>query len=162
VDCAYSSVIILVIGIIGITIFDLERKSLKSRILILSILFASFTVNAGNELAVTELSPDLLPVYESLVADSESTELVGKRLNLVLNLKFASEKYLLFSDTQIIVDDETKYYLIKWKFNADDVKEILGKSGVECTIQGTIIEVIKGPTSPGMPYVVAELESVEL
>jgi len=75
-------------------------------------------------------------------------------------LNFSSGKHLLFSDTQIIVDDETKYYLVKWKFNPDDTRAILGKSDVRCKVQGRIVEVIKGSTSPGMPYVVAELTSV--
>jgi hypothetical protein len=118
--------------------------------------------HAGNELDISELNPDLLPIYENLIADGESTELVGKRLNLSLKLKYSSERHLLFSDTQVTVDNETKYYLIKWKFNPNDIEEILGKSDVKCTIQGRIIEVIKGAISPGMPYVVVELESVEL
>lgn len=135
---------------------------MKVHILFLAFLFASLVAHAGNELAISGLNPDLLPIYESLIADGESTELVGKRLKLTLKLKYSSEKHLLFSDTQVTVDKETKYYLIKWKFNPNVIEEILGKSDVKCTIQGKIIEVIKGTVSPGMPYVVAELESVEL
>ena len=135
---------------------------MKSHVLSLAFFLITLAAHAGNDLAISGLNPDLLPIYESLVADGESTELVGRQLKLTLKLKFSSERYLLFSDTQITVDTETKYYLIKWKFDPNDIEDILGKSDVNCTIQGRIIEVIKGATSPGMPYVVAELESVEL
>ena len=135
---------------------------MKAQIYSLIFLLIPLAVCSGNESAVSKLNPDLVPVYESLIADGQSTELVGKLLELTLQLKFSSEKYLLFSDTQIIVDAETKYYLIKWKFGQNAIKAILGKSNIKCKVNGRIIEVIKGATSPGMPYVVAELISVEL
>ncbi len=135
---------------------------MKAQIFFLIFLLIPLAVRAGNESAVSKLNPDLVPIYESLIADGQSTELVGKLLELTLFLKFSSEKYLLFSDTQIIVDAETKYYMIKWKFGQNAIKAILGKSNIKCKVKGRIIEVIKGTTSPGMPYVVAELISVEL
>ena len=125
------------------------------------ILFASI-VHADDEIAIAGLHPGLVPIYESLIADGSSTALIGKSLELTFKLKFASEKYLLFWDTQITVDNQTKYYLIKWKFDPGDIEGILGMSNVECTIQGKIIEVVKGSTSPNMPYVIVEVESVEL
>ncbi len=135
---------------------------MKAQIFFLTFLLIPLAVHGGSESAVSELNPDLVPIYESLIADEQSTELVGKLLELTLQLKYSSERHLLFSDTQIIVDKDTKYYLIKWKFGQNDIKAILGKSNVKCKVKGRIIEVIKGATSPGMPYVVAELISVEL
>lgn len=128
------------------------------------LVFLLFTVSAygGNKLATSRLNADLLPLYESLTAAGPSTKLVGKRLELTLKLRHASDRYLLFTDTQIVVDKHTRYYLIKWKFKADDVKALLGKSNVMCKVKGTIVEVIKGATSPRMPYVVVELASAEL
>ena len=139
-----------------------RKTPMKAQIFFLIFLLIPLWVHGGNESAVSELNPDLVSIYESLIADGQSTELVGKFLELTLQLKYSSEKYLLFSDTQIIVDAETKYYLIKWKFDPNAIKGILGKSNVKCKVKGRIIQVIKGPTSPGMPYVVAELISVEL
>lgn len=135
---------------------------MKARILFLMVLFIPLTAHGGNESAVSELNADLVPIYESLIADGQPTELVGKLLELTLQLKIASEKYLLFSDTQITVDKETKYYLIKWKYNPGDIKAVMGRSNVECKVKARIIEVIKGATSPDMPYIVAELVSIEL
>ena len=135
---------------------------MKAQIFFLIFLLISPVVHGGNDSAVSELNPDLVPIYEGLIADGQSTELVGKLVEVTLQLKFSSEKYLLFLDTQIIVDTETKYYLIKWKFGQNAIKPILGKSNVKCKVKGRIIEVIKGATSPRMPYVVVELISVEL
>lgn len=69
---------------------------------------------------------------------------------------------MLFFDTLIVIDEDTKNYLIKWKFDQDDIQALLGKSEVKCRVAGKIIEVIKGATSPGMPYVVAEVVRVEI
>ena len=104
-----------------------------------------------------ELNADLVPIYEHLLADGQPTKLIWKIVDLTLKLKFSSDKHLLFSDTQIMVDKNTKYYLIKWKYNPTDFKTIIGKSNIECRVKAKIIEVVKGATSPNMPYIVAEL-----
>ena len=134
---------------------------MKTLIVILTLIFLSTMTHGGNKSSVMELNADLVPIYESLIADGQPTELIGKILELTLTLKFSSDKYLLFSDTQIIIDKNTKYYLIKWKYNPNDIKAIVGKSNIECKVKARIIEVVKGATSPNMPYIVAELLSVE-
>ncbi len=146
---------------VSILLVRAQKIPMKAQIFFLTFLLIPLAVHGGNESAVSELNSDLVPIYESLIADGQSTELVGKLLELTLHLTYSSERHLLFSDTQIVVDPETKYYLIKWKFGQNDIKAILGKSNVKCKVKGRIIEVIKGATSPGMPYVVAELISVE-
>jgi hypothetical protein len=129
---------------------------------ILVVLLVSLATYGGPGSATSELNVDLVPIYESLTKEERPTNLVGKRLNLTLTLKYASDRHLLFTDTQVVIDKDTKYYLIKWKFRPDDVQALLGKSSVRCKVNGRIVEVIKGPTSPGMPYIVVELMSVEL
>jgi hypothetical protein len=129
---------------------------------ILVVLLVSLTAYGEGGSAVSELNADLVPIYESLMKEGRPTNLIGKRLDLTLTLKYASDRHLLFTDTQVVVDKDTKYYLIKWKFRPDDVQALLGKSSVRCKVNGRIVEVIKGPTSPGMPYIVVELMSVEL
>jgi hypothetical protein len=129
---------------------------------ILIVLLVSLSAYGGSGPAISELNADLVPIYESLMKEERPTNLVGKRLNLTLTLKYASDRHLLFTDTQVVVDKDTKYYLIKWKFRRDDVQLLLGKSNVRCKVNGRIVEVIKGPTSPGMPYIVVKLMSVEL
>jgi len=135
---------------------------MKALIFQLIFFLLPLTAHSGNTLASSNLNADLIPIYESLLTEGQPTELVGKLLELNLKLKFSSEAYLLFTDTQIIVDKDTKYYFIKWKFNPNDIKAIVGKSNVKCKVKARIIEVIKGATSPGMPYIVAELINVEL
>jgi hypothetical protein len=128
---------------------------------ILVVLLVSLTAYGEGGSAVSELNADLVPIYESLMKEGRPTNLIGKRLDLTLTLKYASDRHLLFTDTQVVIDKDTKYYLVKWKFKPDDVKALLGKSNVRCKVNGRIVEVIKGPTSPGMPYIVVELMSVE-
>jgi len=129
---------------------------------ILLLLLIPLAANAAPGSATSQLNADLIPVYESLTGRARPANLVGKRVKLTLTLKHASDRYLLFSDTLIVVDRETRYYLIKWKFKPEDVASLVGKSNVKCKVTGRIVEVIKGPTSPRMPYIVVELLSVEL
>jgi len=134
------------------------------KIKIALVLFTLIPLVAHGDIAAEAkyLNPALAPIYNSLMADDDSSNLVGTVLDLSLNLKHASEKYLLFYDTQIVVDQQTRYYLIKWKFSSDDIKAIQGKTDVTCRVKGKIIDVVQGATSPGMPYIIVELLSVEL
>lgn len=129
---------------------------------ILVFMLLAVPAYGGNESATSRLNADLVPIYEGLTAPGPATNLVGKRLDLTLKLRHASDRYLLFADTQIVVDKETRYYLIKWKFRPENVEALLGKSDVTCRVKGRIVEVVKGPTSPRMPYLIAELLSAEL
>ena len=74
------------------------------------------------------LSQDYIPIWSQFTR--ALLQLIGKSLELTFKLKFASEKYLLFWDTQITVDNQTKYYLIKWKFDPRDIEGNLGMSNV--------------------------------
>lgn len=135
----------------------------EMKLLSLILTFLLFPIGVCGELktATAELNHDLIPVYESLRAEGPSSDLVGKRLKLNLNLKYASDRHLLFTDTRIVIDSKTSYYMINWKFKPDDIKALIGRSNVRCTVTGRIVDVIKGPTSPRMPYIVVELESIE-
>ena len=135
---------------------------MKSKLLLLILFFIPVATYGGSVAATQDLHPDLVPIYEKLISDKPSQQLVGTPLDLTLKLKHSSEKYLLFHDTRIIVDEVTKYYLIKWKFNANDIEAIIGKADVACRVNGRITEVVKGPTTPGMPYIVVELLNVEI
>lgn len=131
--------------------------------LLLSILFfIPIATYGGSVTATQDLHPNLVPIYEKLISDKQSQQLVGTPLNLDLKLKHSSKKYLLFHNTQIIIDEVTKYYLIRWAFKVTDVEAIIGKSDVVCRVKGKITEVVKGPTTPDMPYLVVELLNVEL
>lgn len=135
---------------------------MKSKIPLLILFLMPVTTDGSSFSATQDLHPDLIPVYEKLNSDKHSPQLIDTPLNLTLKLKHASEKYLLFHGTQIIIDEKTKYYLIKWKFSPRDIAPFVGKANVMCRVKGRIIEVVKGPTTPGMPYVVVELLNVDL
>lgn len=139
-----------------------QFTEMKTLTLVLTFLLISVAAHGEYESAISELNADLVSIYESLMAEGQPTNLVGKSLKLTLNLKYSSDRHLLFTDTQIIIDKNTRYYLVKWKFRPNDVKALFGKSNVKCKVNGRIVEVIKGATSPHMPYVVVELVSVEL
>jgi len=119
---------------------------MKTLTLVLTFLLISVAAHGEYESAISELNADLVSIYESLMAEGQPTNLVGKSLKLTLNLKYSSDRHLLFTDTQIIIDKNTRYYLVKWKFRPNDVKALFGKSNVKCKVNGRIVEVIKGAT----------------
>lgn len=131
-------------------------------ILILLFLLISVKVFAAYESAVSRLNSDLVPIYESLVTEGQGSKLVGKQLDLNLTLKHASDRFLLFTDTQIVLDKNTKYYLIKWEYEPNDITELVGKTDVVCKVKGRIVEVVSGAKASRMPYIIVELISVEL
>lgn len=135
---------------------------MKNFILILLFLSISVKAFATFELAVSGLNTDLVPIYESLVTAGQGSDLVGKKLELDLSLKHASERFLLFKDTQIVLDKNTKYYLIKWEYKLSDIRELLGKTEVVCKVKGRIVEVVSGEKASRMPYIIVELISAEL
>jgi len=133
-----------------------------NRTIFVALLAISNFVIAEQYPSLVEMNDDLKPIYERLIASNNPSEMVGEKIELDLSLKHASEKRLLFRSTHVIVDEKTKYYFIKWKFDPEKVRGLMGKSGVRCNIRGKIIEVIKGKISPGMPYIVVQVESVQL
>lgn len=134
------------------------------RILSFVPIFLAVSVNgyAADDSATSQLNPDLVPIYERLVAEGQGSDLVGKRIELRLHLRHASERFLLFSDTRVVLGKDTKYYLIKWKFEPTEIENFIGKSDVTCNVSGRIVEVVSGAKASGMPYIIVELISLEL
>lgn len=127
-----------------------------------ALLLIAASVAAGDDPAVSRLDPELVPLYRQLLAEAQRSELVGRQLTLKLDLKHASERLLLFSDTQIVVDSDTRYYLIRWQYDPEDVSALIGKTGIACRVSGRIVQVVANEISPRMPYLVVELQSVSL
>lgn len=117
---------------------------------------------AADDPAVALLNPELVPLYRQLAVDHHSEGLIGRRLVLNLRLKHASRSLLLFADTQIVVDDDTRYYLIKWQYQPDDITDLLGKADIACRVEGKILRVVWSAISPRMPYLIVELQTVSL
>ncbi len=112
--------------------------------------------------ATALLDNEIRPLYRDVANGTPATDIVGRTLDLSLDLRFCSEKHVLFKDTQVVVDEDTKYYFIKWTFDPAVVASLQGKKDVQCSVKGTITEVRRGETTPGMPHVIATLESVTL
>lgn len=106
------------------------------------------------------LNKSPLPLYESVVAGKPEAEIVGRTLDLSLTLRFSSEKHIRFEDTWIIVDRATTYEFIKWEFDPAVTAATVGKTGVKCSVTGKVERVERGATTPGMPYLIARLESI--
>ncbi len=128
------------------------------------ILLSAVCVHAeiGDEAATALLDPALIPLYRDVVEGKPEQEIIGRKLDLSLHVRFCLDTLALFSGTHVVIDEDTKYYFIKWQFEPDTVLAILGKAMVPCRVQGTVIEVCRDETTIGMPYVIASLESVTL
>lgn len=135
---------------------------MEKAIIVFICLTVPCLVNAEQYPSLVELNDDLVPIYERLIKSDDPNELIGERLELTLSLRHASEERLLFNDTRIIIDEKTKYYFVMWKFAPKKVAEVTGKSDIQCRIEGRIVAVVVGNISPGMPYIVVEVENVEL
>ena len=118
--------------------------------------------HATDEPTVSKLNSELIPIYEQLMTKGENASLIGQYVEAKLHLRHASERFLLFTDTQVVLDNGTNYYLIKWRFEPDDISDFIGKSDVICKVSGRVVEVVSGAKASGMPYVVVELLQLEL
>lgn len=135
---------------------------MKRPIVILLCLLFPCMINAEQYPSLIELDEGLVPLYEHLMEADDPSGLVGTDVALTLNLRHASEKRVLFNDTRIIIDEKTKYYFVMWKFDPEQVANIIGKLDIECKIEGRVVDVVKGSISPGMPHLIVEIDSVQV
>ena len=130
-----------------------------------SLLWAVWSAQAESN-RETRAQKDLLNdalkgLYQDVVSGVAETNIVGRAIDAHLSLLMCSDKHLLFEDTQIVVDKETKYNFVMWKFSETEVAAVNGgRQGLRCQVKGRIIEVRRGETTPGMPYVVAQLVQI--
>jgi hypothetical protein len=128
---------------------------------------AIFGLSCGRDRPVSDpvaalLNEGLVPVYRAVAGGEPESEIVGQRLDVTLGLRICTERRILFEDEMVVVDEDTKYHFVKWTFDQVVIGEFIGKAGVRCRVKGVITEVRRGETTPGMPYIVAELESIAL
>lgn len=97
----------------------------------------------------------LLEIYNSLASSGDSQELIGKEFTALLTLKFASEKYLIFSDTYIKTDDTESYQIAKWQFSSDVIQSAIGKSNVKLNVTFRVLNVRKEQPYKDMPHITA-------
>ena len=120
------------------------------------VLWASFL---GAAVPAENLHKDLGILFEKLLAQNE--DLVGKEYTMDLTLKIGSDRFLIFSDAYIQVDEETRYQIAKWKFTPDQTKGLEGKSGVMCRVTFEIEEVLMAGPYSDMPHFIAKISSLQ-
>ena len=108
-----------------------------------------------------ELDSVLLHIYDQMVSPSESSKLVAETYTATLSLKHASDKYLIFFDAYIRVNDSEKYQIAKWLFDPSVVASVVGKEGIECTVRFVVKEVRTENVYSKMPHIVAEILSID-
>jgi hypothetical protein len=142
---------------------------MKPIIAISAVIVALFVLVSGCAEKPVEVDPrtallddQLKPLYRDVTSGRPKSEIVGRKLDLTLDLRYCSEQSLLFNDTRIVIDEETKYYFVDWSFEPAALEPILGMRDIQCRVEGTIVDVLDGEVTAGMPYVVATLESVSL
>jgi hypothetical protein len=128
-----------------------------------TLLVAQLARGETNDLHIASsamLAPELRPLYMDLQAGISETNIVGRNLDIILHLRMCTDKWLLFKDTRIVVDDNTSYYLVKWLYSLETIKPIIGKSDIQCRVTAKISEVVRGESTP-YPYVIAKIENIE-
>ncbi len=125
--------------------------------LIITILLYAFSINALPITPSEDFNIELMEIYNSLIGDDESQELIGKEYTVSLSIRFASKKYLLFNDTYIRTSDTESYQIAKWEFSPSVVKNIIGKSNIKYNVTFKILNARKSQPYKGMPHIIAEI-----
>ena len=113
-------------------------------------------------LHTSQLNKGLKGLFHDVASGVAESNIVGRPIDVYLNLRLCSEKHLFFNDTQIVLDGKTTYQFITWQYDQADVEKVKGQKNITCHVKGHVIEVRRGATTPGMPYVVAQLEQIAL
>mgnify|MGYP006902134716 CR=1 FL=1 len=88
-------------------------------------------------------------------------ELEGKEFEIDLTIKHATEKFLVFSDAYLRIDEETRYQIGKWIFTAEQTQALDGKRGSVCRVRFEVEEVRTESPYADMPHILAEIISLE-
>ena len=105
----------------------------------------------------SKLDPDLLAIFNQLTSTDESKELIGKKFSMVLSLKYATKKHLVFHDAYIRVSKGEKYQIARWLFDPTIISSVVGKNGIECTVEFIIKEVKTKNVYKKMPHIIVEI-----
>ncbi len=123
----------------------------------------AFVISSNFAFAISsdgEMNSELVTIYNFLVSQESSSQLLGKKYTLKLSLKFASEKHLIFNDAYIRVDDKTKYQIAKWQFEEIIVSSIKGKRDIICDVAFIIKDVENKGLYSEMPHIVVEVLNI--
>jgi len=105
-------------------------------LLVLVLVVAGMTVPASAEdgLPVQQktalLNDELKSLSRAVSQGIPEGKIVGRELELTLELRFCSDRHLSFEDTKVVVGKTTSYGFVKWQFSPEQVKAVVGKRGV--------------------------------
>ena len=106
------------------------------------------------------LNADIRPIYHDVATGAADSNIVGRVLDAHLSLRFCSADHLLFNDTQILMEETTRYQFVRWQYSDAVVANVKGLTGVVCHVIGHIVDVKRGATTPRMPHVIAQLDQI--
>lgn len=108
------------------------------------------------------LDPDLKAIFNQLVLPAESKKLIGKKFSVVLSLKLATKRHLIFHDAYIKVSKDEKYQIAKWLFDPAVVSRVEGKNGIDCSVEFIVKEVRTEGVYRKMPHIVVEVVKINI
>jgi hypothetical protein len=97
----------------------------------------------------------LMEIYNSLISNGNSQELIGKEYTVLMSVKLASEKHLIFNDTYIRTSDNESYQVAKWEFSPATINNMIGKSNTKFNITFRILNIRKDIPYKDMPHIIA-------
>ncbi len=125
------------------------------------------------------LAPPLREIYTQITSPEHGEELVGKTIETTLTLKYASEKFLIFSDAYVSNDKTSgtltvtkggqtavpnvtsSYQIAKWQFAPDLVTPYANYRDQRFDVKFRILEVRTEPPYSDMPHILAEVISMQ-
>ena len=135
-----------------------EERKMKSQFSIILCIFLVSILGAATP--TEELNPKLLEIYEQMLDKAGQSGLEGKEFEIDLKIKHATDKFLVFYDAYIQIDEETSYQMGKWIFTPEQTKDLEVERGSICRVRFKIAEVrTKSPYSD-MPHILAEILSI--
>ena len=126
--------------------------------LALVILYALSVSGMYAATATKDLDPKLLMMFEQF--QSEKSKLENKEFEIDLTVKVASDRFLIFSDAYLQVDEETKYQIGKWIFTPEQTTNLGLKRGSDCRVRFKIEKVMNEPPYSDMPHFSAHILSI--
>ena len=110
--------------------------------------------------ATRELNPQLLQIFEQMHLEEEASKLKKKEFEANLTVRVATERFLVFSDAHLQMDEETMYQIGKWKFDPEQVAALDVKRGDIVTVKFKIQEIRTEAPYADMPHFVATIMSI--
>jgi hypothetical protein len=107
-----------------------------------------------------ELNPKLLAIFEQMQSEAGASELEGKTFQADLTLRIATERFLVFSDAYLQVDEDTRYQIGKWMFDPEQIAALKLKRDDRVTVTFKIEAIRTAAPYADMPHFVATEMSI--